>query len=87
MKIEQSEVSLDRMFEYFDQQVAAAEAANKPAPVRAYEPDPMHDFSLEVRQSLNWLLVNLFSVPPKQWNEEQGELFNEIQELQERFNA
>ena len=87
MKIEQSEVSLDRMFQYFDQQVAAAEAAKQPAPVRAYEPDPMHDFAIEVRQTLNWLLVNLFSVPPKQWNEEQADLFSEIQELQERYNA
>ena len=87
MKIEQSEVTVDQMFRYFDQQIAASEAASKPAPVRAYEPDPMHDFAIEVRQTLNWLLVNLFSVPPKRWNEEQGELFNEIQELQERYNA
>ena len=87
MKIEQSEVSLDRMFEYFDQQVAAAEAAKQPAPVRAYEPDPMHDFSLEVRQVLGWLLHNLFSVPPKNWNEEQELLFNEIKELQDLYNG
>jgi hypothetical protein len=88
MRIQQSNVSLDRLFEYYDQQVAAAEAAESKAPlVRVNEPDPMHDMVLEVQQVYGWLMHNLIAVPPQRWNEEQGELFNELLELQERFNA